>query len=80
MKVQPLIEVALGLYVSVAVVYVIWNHLWASLPFLMLSQIGFLYVGFMSLFQGRGIFRRKEVVEAPEATAASDVAEPAANA
>jgi hypothetical protein len=59
LKLQPLIEVGLGLYVSGAVAYVIANHLWASLPFLVLSQVGFLYVGLMSLFQGRGIFRRR---------------------
>ncbi|HUB07861.1 MAG TPA: cellulose synthase family protein [Myxococcales bacterium] len=50
---QPFLEVALGCYLSCAVWFVIDRGLWASLPFLVLSQIGFLYVGLMSLLQGR---------------------------
>ena len=61
-SVQPFLELALGVYLSAAVWYVIDHGLWASLPFLVLSQVGFLYVGLMSLFQGR--FHRR-VAEAP---------------
>jgi cellulose synthase/poly-beta-1,6-N-acetylglucosamine synthase-like glycosyltransferase len=50
---QPFLEVAFGCYLSCAVWFVIDRGLWASLPFLVLSQIGFLYVGLMSLLQGR---------------------------
>jgi cellulose synthase/poly-beta-1,6-N-acetylglucosamine synthase-like glycosyltransferase len=61
---QPFLELALGLYLSYAVWYVIDRGIWASLPFLVLSQVGFLYVGLMSLFQGR--FHRR-AAEAPQA-------------
>jgi hypothetical protein len=65
MSLQPFLEIALGVYLSVAVWYVIEHRLWASLPFLLLSQIGFLYVGLMSLFQGHSFFKRRpaDVVE-----------------
>ncbi len=65
-SVQPFLELALGLYLSAAVWYVVDLGLWASLPFLVLSQVGFLYVGLMSLFQGR-FHRRPLVVRAQEA-------------
>jgi hypothetical protein len=67
---QPFLEIALGLYLSVAVCFVLIDHrLWASLPFLVLSQVGFLYVGLMSLFQGHGVFRGRaaNVVEEGQA-------------
>ena len=70
MSLQPLIEIALGLYLSFAVWYVVEHHLWASLPFLLLSQIGFLYVGLMSLFQGHQLFRRRSPEPVEEAPAA----------
>src|SRR5581483_5115124 len=60
---QPFAELALGVYLSVAVWFVVDRQVWASLPFLVLSQIGFLYVGLMSLFQGRRFFRRGPAVE-----------------
>jgi cellulose synthase/poly-beta-1,6-N-acetylglucosamine synthase-like glycosyltransferase len=49
----PLFEVALGLHYTIAVVYAIRQELWTAAPFLMLFQLGFLYVGLMSLLQGR---------------------------
>ncbi len=53
MDVTPLIEVGLGLWFTVAV-GVVFVHGWsafASLPFLLLFQCGFLYVGLLSLLQ-----------------------------
>ncbi len=57
---QPFVEIALGIYISYAVWFVIDRGVWASLPFLVLFQVGFLYVGLVSLFQGRGFFHRRE--------------------
>lgn len=61
----PFVEVAFGLYLPAAVWFAIdqnWvtepEKLAFSLPFLLLFQAGFLYVGLTSLFQG--LFRRAE--------------------
>ncbi|MBP8275137.1 MAG: glycosyltransferase family 2 protein [Acidobacteria bacterium] len=49
--VQPLIETALGLYFTSAVVYALYNGIFGSLPFLMLFQFGYLYLGLSSIYQ-----------------------------
>lgn len=49
----PLLELAFGLYLTLSIWIAFDRELVFSLPFLMLFQLGFLYVGFMSLFQGR---------------------------
>ena len=49
--VQPIIELALGLYFTYTVFYALTNALYASLPFLMLFQVGFLYTGLLSILQ-----------------------------
>ena len=49
--VQPLIELALGLYFTGAVLYALANGIYGSLPFLVLFQVGFLYTGLLSIFQ-----------------------------
>src|SRR5919112_3012926 len=49
--VQPLIELALGLYFTATVFYALVNQIYATLPFLMLFQVGFLYTGLLSIFQ-----------------------------
>ncbi len=49
--VQPLIELALGLYFTATVFYALANGIYATVPFLMLFQIGFLYTGLLSIFQ-----------------------------
>jgi cellulose synthase/poly-beta-1,6-N-acetylglucosamine synthase-like glycosyltransferase len=49
--VQSIIEVALGLYFTYTVFYALTNGLYASAPFLMLFQIGFLYTGLLSILQ-----------------------------
>src|SRR5262249_24518145 len=54
----PLLELAFGLYFSGALWFAIDAGIWPSVPFLVLFQVGFLYGGVMSLFQGRSIARR----------------------
>jgi len=48
---QPLIETGLGVYFTATVFYALANGLYGSLPFLMLFQGGFLYMGLMSFIQ-----------------------------
>ena len=48
---QPAAEIALGLYLGGAVWYAAGHGLWMSIPFLLLSQTGFLYVGLASLWR-----------------------------
>jgi len=49
--VQPLIETVLGLYFTSAVFYALYYGIFGSLPFLMLFQFGYLYMGLSSLYQ-----------------------------
>ena len=49
--VQPLIELALGLYFTWTVFYALANQIYGTLPFLVLFQIGFLYTGLLSIVQ-----------------------------
>jgi cellulose synthase/poly-beta-1,6-N-acetylglucosamine synthase-like glycosyltransferase len=49
--VQPLIELALGLYFTWTVFYALANQIYGTLPFLFLFQIGFLYTGLVSIVQ-----------------------------
>jgi cellulose synthase/poly-beta-1,6-N-acetylglucosamine synthase-like glycosyltransferase len=49
--IQPIIEVALGLYFTATVFYALANQIYGTLPFLMLFQIGFLYTGLLSILQ-----------------------------
>jgi cellulose synthase/poly-beta-1,6-N-acetylglucosamine synthase-like glycosyltransferase len=49
--IQPLIELALGLYFTWTVFYALANQIYGTLPFLVLFQIGFLYTGLMSIVQ-----------------------------
>jgi cellulose synthase/poly-beta-1,6-N-acetylglucosamine synthase-like glycosyltransferase len=48
---MPYLEVALGLYFTLAVIYAIRNENYATVPFLLLFVWGYLYTGFMSLSQ-----------------------------
>ena len=52
------LEIGLGLLYSVAIVWAIASHIWASIPFLLLFQNGFLYLGIATL---RDEWRRKTV-------------------
>jgi len=49
--VQPMIELALGLYFTATVFYALANGIYATVPFLVLFQIGFLYTGLLSIIQ-----------------------------
>jgi cellulose synthase/poly-beta-1,6-N-acetylglucosamine synthase-like glycosyltransferase len=49
--VQPLIELALGLYFTATVFYALANGIYATIPFLVLFQVGFLYTGLLSIVQ-----------------------------
>jgi cellulose synthase/poly-beta-1,6-N-acetylglucosamine synthase-like glycosyltransferase len=49
--VQPIVELALGLYFTGTVFYALMNQIYGTVPFLMLFQIGFLYTGLLSIFQ-----------------------------
>jgi cellulose synthase/poly-beta-1,6-N-acetylglucosamine synthase-like glycosyltransferase len=61
--IQPLIELALGLYFTGTVFYALANQIYGTLPFLMLFQIGFLYTGLLSIFQQ---FSGENMMSAPE--------------
>jgi glycosyltransferase involved in cell wall biosynthesis len=49
--IQPLIETSLGLYFTSAVIYALYNGIFGSLPFLMLFQFGYLYLGLSAIYQ-----------------------------
>src|SRR6478672_10244106 len=49
--VQPMIELALGLYFTATVFYALANGIYGTLPFLVLFQVGFLYTGLLSIVQ-----------------------------
>ncbi len=49
--VQPMIEMALGLYFTATVFYALANGIYGTLPFLVLFQVGFLYMGLTSIVQ-----------------------------
>jgi cellulose synthase/poly-beta-1,6-N-acetylglucosamine synthase-like glycosyltransferase len=49
--VQPFIEIALGLYFTATVFYALANGIYGTLPFLVLFQAGFLYMGLTSVIQ-----------------------------
>ena len=49
--VQSIIEVALGLYFTWTVFYALSSGIYATIPFLMLFQVGFLYTGLLSILQ-----------------------------
>ncbi|HSL22991.1 MAG TPA: cellulose synthase family protein [Vicinamibacterales bacterium] len=63
MAVQPLIELALGIYFTAAVFYALSNGIFGTLPFLMLFQVGFLYTGLVSIVQQ---FAGDVMIKAPE--------------
>src|SRR4051812_46496925 len=49
--VQPIVELALGLYFTWTVFYALANGIYATVPFLVLFQVGFLYTGLLSIVQ-----------------------------
>jgi cellulose synthase/poly-beta-1,6-N-acetylglucosamine synthase-like glycosyltransferase len=52
---MPYVELAFGSYFTWAVWFAWDNNVYTSLPFLVLFQLGFLYVGISSLFQAWGL-------------------------
>ena len=48
---QAVLELALGLYFTVGVIYAASTMMLVTLPFLCLFQVGFLYMGLVSLIQ-----------------------------
>jgi cellulose synthase/poly-beta-1,6-N-acetylglucosamine synthase-like glycosyltransferase len=52
LSLQPLLELALAAYFTLAVAWVIDRGVWYSLPFLVLFQAGFAYVGITSAVEG----------------------------
>jgi hypothetical protein len=61
--VQALVELALGLYFTATVFYALSNQIYATLPFLMLFQVGFLYTGLLSILQQ---FTDEDMIQQPE--------------
>jgi hypothetical protein len=64
MPIQPFVELAFGLYFTAAVLYALANGIYGTLPFLLLFQFGFLYLGLTSIVQqirGDGV-----LVKAPQ--------------
>src|SRR5712664_449597 len=49
--VQPIVELALGLYFTWTVFYALANQIYGTVPFLVLFQVGFLYTGLVSIVQ-----------------------------
>ena len=49
---MPYLEIALGIYFAMTIVYAIQNENYATAPFLFLFVWGFLYTGVMSIAQG----------------------------
>jgi cellulose synthase/poly-beta-1,6-N-acetylglucosamine synthase-like glycosyltransferase len=53
LKLAPWIELALGFYFLLAIIYTFSNHNYFTAPFLILFVVGYWYTGLMSLLQGR---------------------------
>ena len=63
--VQPMIELTLGLYFTATVFYALANGIYATVPFLVLFQVGFLYTALLSIVQqfvGSGVVLKPEEV------------------
>jgi len=63
----PWLELGLGLYYSITIYVAIEASHWASIPFLVLFQAGYLYVGIVSLIQQYGLGSGAEEPVAPTA-------------
>ncbi len=53
LKLAPWIELMIGCYFLLAIIYTFTNHNYFTAPFLILFVIGYWYTGLMSLLQGR---------------------------
>ncbi|HDH51106.1 MAG TPA: glycosyl transferase family 2, partial [Nitrospirae bacterium] len=47
----PIIELFLGFYFTFNIYFALINGIYVSIPFLMIFQVGFFYVAFLSIFQ-----------------------------
>jgi cellulose synthase/poly-beta-1,6-N-acetylglucosamine synthase-like glycosyltransferase len=65
--IQPMVELALGLYFTATLFYALANGIYGTAPFLMLFQVGFLYTGVLSLLQQYGLDAVVPVVEGKQA-------------
>jgi hypothetical protein len=66
---QPIVELALAAYMTYGVVYLVEREVYYSLPFLVLFQVGFGYVGLASLYEGiRGRMLRWSRAMQPQPT------------
>ncbi len=63
----PWIEIFIGCYFFIAILYTFSNHNYFTAPFLILFVIGYWYTGLMSLLQGR-FERWRTGVEPPESS------------
>ena len=51
MNLLPVIELLLGIYFTFNIYFAYMNKIYVSIPFLMIFQVGFFYISFLSLFQ-----------------------------
>jgi len=51
LSIQPFVELGLGVYFTATVLYALANAIYGTLPFLVLFQVGFLYMGIVSVVQ-----------------------------
>jgi hypothetical protein len=67
---QPIVELALAAYMTYGVLYLIEREVYYSLPFLVLFQVGFAYVGLASVYEGlRGTVLRWSRAQLPQPSA-----------
>ena len=50
---MPWIEILIGSYFALTVIYAVQNENYLTVPFLLLFVVGYWYTGLMSLLQGR---------------------------
>jgi hypothetical protein len=60
---QPMVEIALAAYMTYGVVYLLERGVYYSLPFLVLFQVGFGYVGLASLYENVRAFLARTAKE-----------------
>ncbi|MCI0573107.1 MAG: glycosyltransferase family 2 protein [Myxococcaceae bacterium] len=63
---MPVLELLFAAYFTGALWFAVEKEIWTSLPFLVLFQMGFLYVGVTSLLEGRFRIGAKSASPAPE--------------
>ncbi len=67
---QPIVELALAAYMTYGVMYLVEREVYYSLPFLVLFQVGFAYVGLASVYEAiRGTVLRRSRALQPQPSA-----------